>query len=104
MKKYKIRQDGTIDLWINMDGFGGKVLVTYNGLNPLEESYNEYDLSKINNAENFLDEVLGVLGRDVKNWHTYDIVIHWGVHNWKFINNRNVYDEETFEKEGEEND
>lgn len=88
MKK-TIRENGTVDIWINKDGYEGKILITYNG-NDIEQGFNSWDLNNINNAEKLLDEFMGVLGRDIENWHTYNIVIHWGVHNWSFTNDYNI--------------
>ena len=33
---------------------------------------------------------MGVIGRDTQNYFFKDIVIHWGVHTWKFINEKQV--------------
>lgn len=96
MKKYNIREEGTLDLWINMDGHEGKILTTYNGDNTQETICNEWDLNNVKNAEQLLDEFMGVLGRDIRNWHTMDIVLHWGVHTWKFVNNYNISEEDEF--------
>ena len=90
MKK-TIRENGTIDIWVNKDGYEGKILITYNG-NDIEQGFNSWDLNNINNAEKLLDEMLGVLGRDIENWHTYNVIIHWGVHNWRFTNDYNIID------------
>ena len=94
MKKYEIREENTVDLWFNEDGHEGELLITYGGENPKDSPYNSYNFNKIDvkNVEQIIDEMLGVLGRDIENWHTYNVVIHWGVHNWRFTNDYNIID------------
>lgn len=94
------KDEGTLDLWVNYEPrwtFGGEdtkweLIATFNGETP--ENSEAYRFTFDKDPVKAIDEFMGVLGRDVENWHNMDIVIHWGVHTWKFINNHNVTDVE----------
>ena len=75
---------GTVDVWICPEGFPDRVVITYNGA-PVEERSMDMPVT-VEALENFM----GVFGRDIENWGFKDLVIHWGVHTWKFCNCRNM--------------
>jgi len=87
---------GTLDLWINNEehwtfGKGDlkfQVIATYNGETP-EHGY-AYMVSFDKDPVKALDTLMGHIGRDTENWYFKDIVIHWGIHTWNFINSKNV--------------
>lgn len=80
-----------LHIYINSDKFT-------NGNNTIVASYDEeqmayaIDLKQEENIEKGLDWLMGLIGRDTQNWFHKDIVIHWGVHQWKFYNARNISD------------
>ena len=87
---------GTLDLWINNEDhwtFGNEdtkweIIATYNGDSPSKCEAYRFTLDK--DPIKALDELMGRIGRDVENWYYKDLVIHWGVHTWKFYNAYNV--------------
>lgn len=87
---------GTLDLWINdedhwtfgKDEFKYEIIATYNGESP--ETSETYRITLDKNPIEALDYLMGYIGRDVENWGYKDIVIHWGVHTWKFYNSKNI--------------
>ncbi len=78
------------------------------GDNTLSASYDDdqlayaINLKEENNIEEGLNWFMGNIGRDTQNWFHKDIVIHWGVHQWKFYNARNIsdYTKEEYEEFG----
>ena len=90
------KEYGTIDLWINPEGegteFNGKkqnIIVSYNG-EPLTHMAYSCSLQDCENVEEVIDWLMGYIDRDTQNWYYKDLVIHWGVHTLKFINERNI--------------
>lgn len=88
---------GTLDLWINNeehwkfgkdDKLTWQIIVTYNGESP--EKGEAYRITLDEHPTKALDELMGYIGRDVENWYYKDIVLHWGVHTWKFYNSKNI--------------
>lgn len=70
-------------------------------------SYDDEQLAyaiKLNgdNIEKGLDEIMGLLGRDTQNWFHKDIILHWGIHEWKFYNSKNIsdYEKEVYDEFG----
>ncbi len=93
----KAERYGTLDLWINDEDhwtFGKdketkwEIIATYDGKKP-NEGY-AWMMTFDKDPVKAFDEVLGYIGRDTENWSYHDIVIHWGVHTWKFINSKNI--------------
>lgn len=91
------QQYGTLDLWINDEEhwkFGKdedttwEIIATYNGASPSEMEAYRYTLDR--DPVKALDELMGYIDRDTKNWYFKDLVIHWGVHTLKFYNAYNV--------------
>lgn len=88
---------GTLDLWINPEGqtLGDEqlhIVASFNGT-PIEtEQAYSLGLGNSNDEDTAkkLDWLLGLIGRDTQNYFFKDIVIHWGVHTWKFINEKNI--------------
>lgn len=79
-----IRKEGTLDFWICPEGKEDRIIVTLDG-KPIEEYSNDMPITP-----EVIDNYMGTFGRDVENWYHKDIVIHWGVHTWKFCNNYNI--------------
>ena len=87
---------GTLDLWINNEDhwtFGNEdikweIIATYNGEDPSKGEAYRFTLDR--NPVQALNEFMGHVGRDTENWFFKDIVIHWGVHTWKFYNSKNI--------------
>ena len=81
---------GSLDLWINPEG-EYNIVATYDGESP--DNYvwgialNDLSSEKLIKE---IDWIMGVIGRDTQNYFFKDIVIHWGVHTWKFINEKQV--------------
>lgn len=100
--KLCVRQNnGTLDIWINYDNDIAKldnnkmhVITTYNGEKPEHEVSCGLCLGNQDDEtiEKQLNWLMGIIGRDTQNWFIKDIVIHWGVHTWKFYNKQNVVD------------
>lgn len=100
MKEQKLcalnKEYGTLDLWVNNEEhwkFGNEettwqIIATYNGKDPKEGEAYRITLDK--KPTEALDALLGYIGRETENWGFKDIVIHWGVHTWKFVNDRNI--------------
>ena len=91
---------GTLDLWLNdedyildnLDNESGEIkyhiVATYNGETP-DKGYS-YMLSLSKEPTKAIDELWLLLNRDIINWGFKDIVLHWGGHKMKFINERNI--------------
>ena len=97
----RVVDDRPLHIYINSDKF------TSDGDNTICLSYDEENVAywiKLNgnNVEKGLDEVMGLLGRDTRNWWHKDIVLHWGVNTWKFYNEFNIddYDKEVYDEFG----
>lgn len=75
---------GTLDIWVCPKGAEDRIVITSNG-KPIEQ----FECNMPINPK-ALDNYMGMFGRDVENWYYKDIVIHWGVHQWKFYNSKNV--------------
>lgn len=94
---------GTLDLWINDEKhweFGNsknkfQIIATLNGQNP--DSGYAYMITLDEEPTKALDDFMGYISRDTQNWGYRDIVIHWGVHTWKFYNKHNITDIENDE-------
>ena len=89
-------KDHTTDLhiYVNSDKFTKEQQTLVASFNNDDVAYS-IDLTK-GNVEETLDWFMGFIGRDTQNWFRYDVVIHWGVHEWKFYNARNI---STFDKD-----
>lgn len=88
---------GTLDIWVNPEGEGStignkkmNIVVTFNG-EPISKGM-AYSCSfqDCENAEEMLDWLMGYIDRDTQNWYWKDLVIHWGVHTLRFVNERNI--------------
>lgn len=78
------KEEGTLDFWICPEGKEDRIVITLDG-KPIEEY--AFDMPITPQA---IDNYMGAFGRDVENWYHKDIVIHWGVHSWKFHNAYNI--------------
>lgn len=90
----RVEESAPLHIYINSDKF---TKTNY----TICTSYDDEDIAfaiKLNgeNVEKGLDEVMSIFGRDTQNLFHKDIILHWGVHTWKFYNGRNVSD---FDKE-----
>lgn len=89
-------KQGTLDVWVNYEGEVSRyndtryhIITTYNGESPEEGMVASMSL-KGDTIEQALDELMKYISRDTQNWSNKDIVIHWGVHTWKFMNEHNI--------------
>jgi len=92
-------KEGTVDFWINYEGNVGMlkndkqhIIMTYNGESPEKCCALTIPLGNKDDAtiEETLDCLMGYISRDTRNWYSKDIVIHWGIHTWKFVNEQNI--------------
>lgn len=90
---------GTLDLWLNNEDhwtFGSdeetkyEVIATYDGETP--DKMEAYRFTFDKHPVEALDELMGYICRDTRNWAYKDLVIHWGVHTLKFYNSGNIED------------
>lgn len=98
--KLCVRQEkyGTLDLWINPEGEGStfgdnkklNIVATYNGEAINHSQAYSCSLQDCKNVEEMLDWLMGYIDRDTQNWYYKDLVIHWGVHTLKFVNEKNI--------------
>lgn len=80
-----------LHIYINSDKFttaNNTLVASYDG----EQLAYSIDLKEENNIEKGIDWFMGHFGRDTQNWFHKDIIIHWGVHTWKFYNAKNISD------------
>ena len=83
-----------LHIYINSDKFTKDQITLLASYDNKDVAYS-IDLAK-GDVEEGLDWFMGFIGRDTQNWFHHDVVIHWGVHEWKFYNARNI---STFDKD-----
>ena len=87
----RVERAGVLHIYINSDKFT-------NENNTLVASYDDKELAysiNLKSGEDIgdcIDWFMGHIGRDTQNWFNYDIIIHWGINEWKFYNSKNISD------------
>lgn len=85
----RVEQGSPLHIYINSDKWDNEnnIVVSYDNENP---SFS----MKLNgeHIEEQIDYLMGLLGRDTRNWGHADIILHWGNHTWKFYNEMNISD------------